>query len=79
LKLEALDAKAARYSCLVLQPGAEHVGSALVRLQDGQLELCGLDAVPEHALTVLSGVLRSAYRNAPEAGWPRRITRWRKD
>lgn len=79
LELETEGAERITYRCKVLQADVVVDGVAHVFLPQGNVELQALDGVPEWVRTLLVGLLRSAFRACAEEGWPRRITRWRKE
>ena len=78
LKLQSKGAEDVSYACSVLQTGKRFEGVARIHLSEGAIVYQGLEDAPEWIRGLVQGLLRSTWRASEEAGWPRRITRWRK-
>jgi hypothetical protein len=77
LRLESNDELEVVYRAELATPDGVAIGQVRVAVADGGIAF-ELDAEPaEWLVGVARGVLRSLWRSHAEAGWPRRVTRWR--
>jgi hypothetical protein len=77
LRLVRVADETVEYAVTLATPDAEVGGTARVMLADGAIELlCDADA-PGWLVELARSVLRAAWRGRADAGWPRRLTRWR--
>ena len=76
LKLERSSGEDVVYAVTLQTPESEWSASARVRVGDGQVTL-ELEQAPGWLVDRARNVLRALWRAHADAGWPRRITRWR--
>jgi hypothetical protein len=71
-----------RYDVELYMSGEEWRGTAAVVLEGGEVsfdDASGLGLAPAWLLQQTRALLRSLWRSHAEAGWPRRLTRWRPE
>lgn len=78
LRLEEAASTHVAYAVEVETPDGDLTGTASISVPEGRVTAVG--ALPEEALTLITGLLRAewrARRGEVTSPWPRRITRWR--
>lgn len=68
----------AEYGVQLLTAEGVLEGSAQVMVEQGVVEFRGLELAPDWLVGVAKTLLRGAWRTRNDAGWPRRLTRWRE-
>ncbi len=81
LKLKQLDGDRVRYEFSLLTNATTSVGALAVTVEDGLVSFeSGQFREEEEWMKELArSLVRAAWRNREQYGWPRRITRWRPE
>lgn len=77
LVLARADERGARYASTLSTAERSWSGSVEVAAGDGAVVIDVPDDPPAWLVDVVRGVVRAGWRARAEAGWPRRLTRWR--
>ncbi len=79
LKLAALEDQRVRYLFTLLTSSTQHDGALSIDVEGGQVQIeeGEPDVRDEWMMELVHSLVRGAWRNREQYGWPRRITRWR--